>query len=125
MKKNIESKIYPSRPDRLTSLLQFEKTPFVATWKFVPWAFADRLWLVWKPENPPLFGKRPPVVKINQRAVALLPRVDFRKGKPEEWQCPLFFADVSGFCRFGGSNSIALSRVNDPNPGLWYLIGSV
>lgn len=111
-------------PERFLKIFDFEERPLVATWKFVPWAFADRLWLVWKPVKPPLMSQRAPLVKLNQRSVALVPRVDFRKGPPSGWTCPIFFADISNLCQFGSNNTIAVSRLKAPDPGLWYLVSS-
>ena len=81
----------------------------VATSKIVPWAFTDRVWLVLRPHKPiPLAGPHP-TLTINSHAVEFSPRVDHRFEKVEQWNCPLYHADVTQAAAYGAANEVTLS----------------
>ena len=79
-----------------------------ATWKFVPWAFAEKVWLVYRPLVSHRLTEEPPLAEVNGQEVALVPRVDYRQGEAKDWECVLFFADISDVCRYGEQNDVAL-----------------
>jgi hypothetical protein len=88
----------------------------VETWKFVPWAFGDRAWLVYVPSLAPRLGDPRPSLTINGHEAELVPRVDYRKGQPEEWTCPLFFADLTSSLAFSAENAISLRGTATERP---------
>ncbi len=98
-------------PESFLRVFGFRELRFVQTWKFVPWALPNRVWLVLVPNHPfPLRGLFPKL-EINNRSVDLVPRVDYRPAEVADWRCPLFFADLTDVCRLGETNTIALSNV--------------
>jgi hypothetical protein len=94
----------------------------VETWKIVPWALADRVWLVVRPAHPlPLDGPQP-ALTINGAAVALAPRVDHRFKRVADWNCPLFHADITSAVRWGAEdNGLALSIPGQDDPPLAFI----
>lgn len=105
--------------------LKFHRGLTAPTWKLSPWAYADRLWLVWKPDAPVPLAARAPRVRVNGRAVALIPKPDFRKKENEPWDCPLFFADLTGVARYGATNTVTVAGLDGAHPGLWYIAGAL
>ena len=85
----------------------------VETWRLAPWAFADRVWLVYRPAKPVNLAGTFPQIELNGKKVELCPRVDYR-GAGATWNCPLFFADVTNTCGYGESNRVVLSGVDEP-----------
>jgi hypothetical protein len=119
------TKISPDgKPDSLTSAVQWigrgklpaeylklygmtdEQT--VETWKLVPWAYADRVWFVHRPDKPVSINGPHPKVTVNGQAVDLVPRVDYRFDSVKEWTCPLYYADVTQAVIFGKANQLTL-----------------
>jgi hypothetical protein len=95
-------------PRAFLDVYGFQDDETVETWKIVPWAFADRVWLVIRPAKPvPLTGPHP-TLKINGISVELVPRVDHRFKELSEWNCPLYHADITGAVRFDHDNEIAM-----------------
>ncbi|MBI3985779.1 MAG: hypothetical protein HY343_02580, partial [Lentisphaerae bacterium] len=103
-------------PDLFLRAYDIREEGRVETWKLAPWAFADRLWLVYCPARPLLLGGPLPAARVNGRSVTLAPRIDYRRGKPGEWMCPLFYADVTGACRPGEDNTVSLSGIGEAVP---------
>lgn len=97
---------------------------YVDTWKFVPWAFADRVWLVYSPKKIHLLDAALPGVEVNGRPVFLAPRVDYRDAKkPELWNCPLFFADITDAVNYGATNTVRLVNLAEM-PSCCYITGA-
>jgi hypothetical protein len=93
-------------PKAFLDVYQFRDSQAVETWKIVPWAYADRVWLVVRPARPvPLTGPHP-TASINGQSVALFPRVDHRFKDVADWNCPLYHADVTSLVRFGNANEV-------------------
>lgn len=112
-------------PESMLKAYGFRDSRFVDAWKIVPWAFADRLWLVLKPAKPhPLgAGDNLPTLTVNGRPVNLFPRIDYREDELDQWTCPLFHADVTEACRYGENNSITFNRLSEA-PAACYLISA-
>jgi hypothetical protein len=101
-------------PPEFMKVYGFKDEQTVQTWKIVPWAYADRVWLVYRPQKPILMSAtRQPTLTVNGQRVELIPRVDHRHDTVVQWTCPLYYADVTGAIRFDGDNQI---RVNEPEP---------
>jgi hypothetical protein len=100
-------------PQPFLDVYGFRDDQTVDTWKIVPWAMADRVWLVVRPNKPvPLTGPHP-TLKLNGGSVPLVPRVDHRFDKVEQWNCPLYHADITEAVRFGAANEL---KVTIPGP---------
>lgn len=108
-------------PERFLEVYGFRDGRIAETWKFAPWAFRDRVWLVYRPAPSVLLSDPLPAATINGKPVPLIPRVDYRPKRVEEWSCPIFFADVTDSCRYGGMNSVRLSRLHEPKPASCYI----
>ena len=109
-------------PQRFLDVHGFRDGLTVETWKFAPWAYADKVWLVYRPSKPiPLFDHLP-ALEVNGKVVPLMPRVDYRPKREEDWNCPIFFADVTAACRYGQTNSAALSGLREQVPSNCYLV---
>jgi hypothetical protein len=106
----------------------FEEDKYLRTWKVAPWAFADRVWLVWVPASAPKIGEPQPKVQINGRELAMHPRVRYnpatRLAHPEAWDVPMWFADVTEFCRFGGDNGLVVPGTDAQPAGSWFIAGT-
>ena len=89
------------------------KQETVETWRIAPWAFADRVWLVYRPARAVALGSPFPRASVNAMAVELCPRVDYR-GEGAKWSCPVFYADITRECNYGGQNEVALSGIEAP-----------
>jgi hypothetical protein len=104
----------------------------VETWKIAPWAFADRVWLVYRPPRPPRLSDQWPEARVNGKTVPLVPRVDYRPAKPEDWTCSLFFADLTEVCqscpersrRNGRRNLVWLAEPDGSRPGACYVMAA-
>ena len=103
-------------PGDFLNRFSFSEDKVAPTWKFVPWAFAERVWLVYFPSVDHQLAEEPPLAKVNGRSVAMVPRVDYRKGEPQAWTCALFFADISDLCKCGKPNEVALSGLGEQEP---------
>jgi hypothetical protein len=95
----------------------------VETWKVVPWAYADRVWVVYRPEKPIPLSAKPPRLTLNGQAVALWPRVDYRPKNVAAWTCPLLFADITGQVRYGAPNAAALDGAPETTPACYVTSG--
>lgn len=102
-------------PDIFRRLYGFE-AGCVETGKLVPWAFANRIWLVYRPDIAPLIGAPCPRIIVNDAAVNMIPRVNYRTCAPEEWTCPVFFADLTPCLNFGAANTLTLRIQSDAPP---------
>ncbi|HWP40810.1 MAG TPA: hypothetical protein VNL70_07780, partial [Tepidisphaeraceae bacterium] len=102
----------------------FTEQNTVETWKIVPWAYADRVWLIYRPNKPVLMtSSKQPALEVNDRPIWLVPRVDHRFEKVEQWTCPLYFADITDVVRFGDHNSIRLTEPESAqDPPLAYVL---
>jgi hypothetical protein len=109
-------------PEKLLEILDFQDGKRVATWKLVPWALPDRVWFVYKPSEPPLLSGELPELELNGVSVPLVPRLDYRPEDRSDWNCPIFFADVTGIHETDQPSSFLLSRVRKPEPDQCYLI---
>ena len=99
----------------------FHNDAVVDSWKIVPWAYTDRVWFVYHPSQP-LSMDELPALQINGQAAQLVPRVDYRDAEPENWTCPLLFADITEFCAYGTENRVILSgRMVDASPSCYIL----
>jgi hypothetical protein len=95
-------------PQPFLDVYGFRDGKTVETWKIVPWAMADRVWLVVRPHKPiPLTGPHP-TLKLNGASLSLMPRVDHRFDKVEDWKCPLYHADITGAVRFAAVNDLSI-----------------
>lgn len=112
-------------PEAFLRAYEIREDGRVATWKLAPWAFADRLWLVYVPGRPLRLSGPLPTVRVNGRSVTMVPRIDYRRGKPEEWLCPLFFADVTAVCRQGQDNTVSLAGISEAEPASVRIISAV
>jgi hypothetical protein len=96
-------------PQSFIDVYGFRDGQAVETWKIVPWAYADRVWLVVRPVKPlPLAGPHP-TLKLNAAQVPLYPRVDHRVKDVAKWNCPLYHADVTAAVRFAQPNELQIS----------------
>lgn len=111
-------------PDQFLKTFDFKDGKIAKTWKFAPWAYADKVWLVYRPAKLVPLSSRLPSAKVNGSPVKLIPRVDYRSKKVEEWSCPLFFADVTEVCKYQQNNSITLSGLNEDKPSTCYITTS-
>ena len=108
-------------PDEFRTVYDFDDADTVETWKIVPWAFADRVWLVVRPDKPlPLTGDQP-AATINGTKVPLVPRVDHRFDNVDQWRCPLYHADVTKAVRFGESNDVNIIIPGQSEPPFAYI----
>lgn len=96
-------------PDRFLEVYRFRGRTAADTWKFAPWAFADRVWLVYRPTVAPDYNQELPWCRVNGKPVDLVPRVDYRPAEPQDWTCPILFADITDVCRYGRTNEVSLS----------------
>jgi len=112
-------------PEQFLMTYGFKDNKIVETWKFAPWAFPDRVWLVLRPAKPVLLSDTLPTVHINGQTVYMTPRVDYRPKKEEDWRCPMFFADVTNVCKYGQNNSMILSGLSEGWPANCYIISAV
>ena len=124
-------------PEQFLKTYGFRNNKIVETWKFAPWAFADRVCslrsasklrfsaLVYRPAKPLPLGEALPTVQINEKTVSLIPRVDYRPEKTEDWKCPMLFADVTDVCKYGQNNSVILSGLSEEWPYNCYIISAV
>ena len=112
-------------PGQFLKLYGFSDNKIVETWKFAPWVFAQRVWLVYRPAKPLPLDETLPTVQINGKIVSLIPRVDYRPEKTEDWKCPMFFADVTDVCKYGQNNSVIFSDLNEEWPSSCYVISAV
>jgi hypothetical protein len=118
-------------PERFLSIYGFREDR-VDSWKLIPWAFADRVWLVHQPDVTCLLGDDPPGVQVNGSPVRLVPRVDYRLKLPKaewtknaaQWTCPLFFADLTDVLCYGGRNVVALTGLRQETPGRWLIMSA-
>lgn len=85
----------------------------VKTWKVAPWAFADRVWLVYRQAVPPRLTDPLPVVTLNGTAVRLYPRVNNRFSDFHQWECPLFYGDITDVCRPETVNDVEIGGIPD------------
>jgi len=101
----------------------------VDTWRVAPWAYADRVYLVYCPGQPLVIATDPvPDVTVNGRRVTLVPRIDYRSNTWNllpiaAWKTPLMYADVTKCLKYGGTSSISISGDKVP-PGEWYLMSA-
>ncbi len=96
-------------PKEFLDVYGFKNGETVETWKIVPWAYADRIWLVVRPDKPvPLTGPQP-TTTVNGAAVSLVPRIDHRFDNVSQWNCPLYHADITQSVRFGENNDVLIS----------------
>jgi len=102
----------------------FTEQNTVETWKIVPWAYADRVWLIYRPNKPVLMtSQTQPTLAVNDRQIPLVPRVDHRFDRVEQWTCPLYYADITSVVRFGEHNSIRIGETEPTqDPPLAYVL---
>jgi hypothetical protein len=109
-------------PEVFLRLYDFRDDLYAETWKFAPWAYADRVWLVYRPAKPlPIDGPMP-TLTVNGQSLELVPRVDYRPGKPKSWLCPMFFADITPTARFGATNDVRLAGLGEAQPSNCFII---
>ncbi len=99
-------------PARFREVFGFDRGT-APTERFVPWAFADRLWLVYRPPVPIPFAATVPKLVVNGRGGQFFPRVDYRPKQEADWSCPLFFADVTQLVKAGIPNIVRISGIKD------------
>jgi hypothetical protein len=111
-----------SLPDAFLHLYGFREGKFVSTAKLAPWAYADRVWLVYRPARPLRMTASLPQLEVNGRKTPLVPRVDYRSGK-DATKCtlPLFYADLTEDLRYGTANTVVLSGLNEAKPANCYI----
>jgi hypothetical protein len=112
-------------PEQFLKTYGFLDNKIVETWKLAPWAFADRVWLVYRPAKSLPLCEALPTAQINGKTVSLIPRLDYRPEKTEDWRRPMFFADVTDVCKYGQNNSVILSGLNEERPYNCYVISAV
>jgi hypothetical protein len=111
-------------PKPFLDVYGFHDGKTVDTWKIVPWALPDRVWLVVRPDKPvPLAGPHP-TLKVNGTAVELVPRVDYRFDDVGQWNCPLYYGDVTKAVRFGESNGVEISIPGQEAQPLAYILSA-
>ena len=111
-------------PSQFLDAYGFQENKIVDTWKIAPWAFADRVWLVYYPTRPFLLGDKAPALEVNGKPTPLIPRVDYRPQKVSDWKCPLLFADVTEQCRYGQVNQIIIAGSEEEQPSACYIISA-
>lgn len=104
----------------------FTEDKYLETWKAAPWAFADRVWFVYKPGQLPRITEAAPVVTVNGRTITMSPRVEYEPSNKDarEWKVALWFADVTAACTYGGENRVTLSGIGPETPGHCYVTGA-
>ena len=108
-------------PDAFRRAYRFDDADTVETWKIVPWAYADRVWLVVRPNKPvPLTGPHPTAL-LNGQIVPLFPRVDHRFEQIGDWNCPLYHADLTQAVRFGQDNQLQISITGQEDLPIAYI----
>jgi hypothetical protein len=113
-------------PDAFLKLYGFREGKFVSTAKLAPWAYADRVWLVYRPAHPPRMTEQLPQLKVNGQKIRLTPRVDYRSGKDAtKWILPLFYADMTENLHDGAVNTVVLSGLNEAQPANCYIVSQV
>ncbi len=111
-------------PRPFLDLYNFKNDETVDTCKIVPWAYADRVWLVVRPDKPvPLTGPHP-TASVNGTSTPLVPRVDHRFDQVSSWNCPLYHADITDIVRFGGMNELKLAIPGQSELPLAYVISA-
>jgi hypothetical protein len=113
-KKQMDSQGKGKLPDGFLRAYSFRDGKLVETWKIAPWAFADRVWLVYHPPRPLPLNAPFPSARVNGQPVRLFPRVNYWSGG-KDWTAVLFFADVTGLCQYGRANMVTLTG-SDENP---------
>jgi hypothetical protein len=63
-------------PERFLEVYGFRHGCIAETRKFAPWAFGDRVWLMYRPARPALLSDRLPAATISGKPVPLIARVD-------------------------------------------------
>jgi hypothetical protein len=119
-RKQMDSQGKGKLPDAFLQAYSFRAGKLVQTWKIAPWAFPDRVWLVYHPARPLPLSASPPSVTVNGEPAPLLPRVDYWSRK--DWTAVLLFADITGLCRYGQANTVTLAGGNDSPDGRCYII---
>lgn len=101
-------------PAEFLAAYGFAEEKYLETWKVVPWAYADRVWLVYAPTVPPVLSQRRPSLTINGQVLPMVPRVAYdpraRGLPPAQWQAPIWFADITEHCRYGARNEVAIAH---------------
>jgi hypothetical protein len=111
-------------PQPFLDVYNFKNGQTVETWKIVPWAYADRVWLVVRPDKPvPLAGPHP-TATINRTATSLVPRVDHRFKEVLDWNCPLYHADITDIVRFGQTNNVTISIPGQQETPIAYILSA-
>lgn len=114
-------------PPEFLAAYGFDADMTVATVKVAPWAFADRVWLVYRPKVQPTIVEPAPVLRLNGRELTMSPRVryDHRNKNARVWTVALWFADITELCAYGASNQLTLTGTQDAEPGECYIASGV
>jgi hypothetical protein len=122
-------KSFGKLPREFLDAYGFEEDKYLPTWKAVPWAFADRAWFVYVPANPPQLNEEKPVLILNGKTIPMTPRVRYnprtRLAHPEKWDAPMWFADITESCNYGGDNKVVLTKIKDAKPGACFIAARV
>ncbi len=113
-KKQMDAQGKGKLPDNFMQAYSFRDGKLVETWKIAPWAFADRVWLVYRPARPLPLSATFPSVRVNGKPARFFPRVNYWSGG-KDWTAVLFFADVTELCQYGRANTVTLTG-SDENP---------
>jgi hypothetical protein len=108
-------------PPPFLDVYGFKDGQTAETWKFVPWAYADRVWLVVRPSKPIALTGPHPTLKVNGTDVPVVPRVDHRFDEVAKWNCPLYHADVTKAVRFGAANELSVKIPGQTDAPLVYV----
>lgn len=111
-------------PERFLRVYAFKEDKTVATWKIAPWAFPDKVWLIYRPSKPVLLAGTFPVLTVNGKNVEMFPRVDYRPKDVKDWTCPLFFTDVTEACKYGKENAVVFSGLSEDRPANCYIVSA-
>jgi hypothetical protein len=112
-------------PNRFKEVYSFSDDGTAETWKFLPWAFTDRIWLAYRPDKPALLRDSLPKAKFNGAEVVFIPRVDYRPGESETWTCPLFYADITSICNYDRKNVVTMLGLDGAEPPVCYVVSAV
>ena len=82
---------------------------------------ADRVWLVYVPATPPTLVEPKPTLCVNGKEILLVPRPKTANSGPQNWTVPMWFADVTEVCNYGGTNQVQLTGSKAEQPSACFI----
>lgn len=112
-------------PQPFLDVFGFEDGKFLPTWKAVPWAFGDRVWLVYAPSEPTRIIDEKPRLQFNGHDIPLVPRPRTSGTDPKKWTVPLWFADVTDACHYDATNEVRLIGIKESKTPACFITAAV